>query len=125
MANKKPHNSANSYSLPGEIKTFLGEITIKRWRFLLTVTPLNLTIMGETIDWANGTTFKHSKTKIVIDQTGSMMIVMFDDKVSFLIMRHLKPDSLLRAGKVHFLGFYIVEHKGLSYYTHGLLGKYS
>ncbi|XP_060603951.1 inter-alpha-trypsin inhibitor heavy chain H3-like [Ruditapes philippinarum] len=126
VANKMVVNGANvsHHSNPSEIKTFLGEIHIKRRRMELTVTPTKITLMGETIDWTNGTTLSHGKTKIVIDQAGSMVVVMFYDRVTFLVMRHLRSKSLLRAGKVNFLGLYIVEYKGLSYHTHGLLGQF-
>ena len=125
VANKKPKDSNISYSHPGEIKTFLGQISITCWRFMLTVTPTNLTFMGETIPWTNGTMLGSAKSKIIVDQTASMVIVFIEDKASFLIMRHLKSKSLLKMGKVHFLGFYIVKYKGLSYHTHGLLGEYN
>jgi hypothetical protein len=51
-------NGANvsHHSNPSEIKTFLGEINIKRRRMELTVTPTKITLMGETIDWTNGMT---------------------------------------------------------------------
>lgn len=123
VANRKPANTTRSYFHPGEIKTFLGQITIKRKRFIFTVTPTNLTLMGEAIDWSNGITLSHGKTKIVVDQAASMVVVIFSDRVAFLIMRHLKPKHLLRVGKVPFLGFYTVDDRGLSYHTHGLLGK--
>lgn len=125
VANKAPKDpNITVYTPPGVIKTFLGEITIKRWKFVLHITPTKLTLMGETIDWENGTTLSHSKTKIVVDQEGTMVVVIFSDRVTLLVMRHLKPKSQLSAGKVNFLGFYIVEHKGLSYHTHGLLGMF-
>ena len=66
----------------------------------------------------------HGKTKIVVDTNSNMVAVLFHDRVTLLVMRHLRTKPQLKAGKVHFLGFYIVDSKGLSYHTHGLLGKY-
>ena len=51
-----------------------------------------------------------------------MVVVLFHDRIALLVMRHLRPKTLLKVGKVNFLGFYIVDFKGLSYHTHGLLG---
>lgn len=124
VANKNLDGKNHTLSHDSEIKTFLGEITIKRWAFVVTVTPTKIRLMGETIDWTNGTTLSHGKTKIVVDQTATMVVIFFNDRVTFLIMRHLRPISLIRAGKVNFLGFYIVEYKGLSYHSHGLLGQF-
>ncbi|KAL4227000.1 Inter-alpha-trypsin inhibitor heavy chain 3 [Mactra antiquata] len=124
VANKMAGDSNTSTHNHGEIKTFLGEIYIKRWRFVATITPKNITLMGETVDWTNGTRLSHGKTKLVVDQAGTMLVVIFNDRVAFLIMRHLKTPSQIRAGKVNFLGFYIVDYKGLSYHTHGLLGQF-
>jgi hypothetical protein len=41
-------------SKSGDTKTYLGEITIKRWRSELLVTPTNITFTGETVHWMNG-----------------------------------------------------------------------
>ena len=125
VANKNKNDEPdNINSHQGEIKTFLGEIKVARWKFNINITPTNLTLNTETVDWSKGTTFSHGKTKVVIDKEGSMLVVIFKDKIAFLIMRHIRRKTLLRQGKVNFLGFYIVEHKGLSYHTHGLLGEY-
>lgn len=70
-----------------------------------------------------GTRLSHGKTKLVVDQAGTMLVVIFNDRIAFLIMRHIKTQAQIRAGKVNFLGFYIVDYKGLSYHTHGLLGE--
>ncbi|XP_045167329.2 inter-alpha-trypsin inhibitor heavy chain H3-like [Mercenaria mercenaria] len=126
VANKMVAKKAKMthYSKTGEIKTFFGEISIKRRRFEIIVTPTKITLMSETTDWLNDTTLNFGDTQVVVDKAGTMVVVEFDDEVTFLIMRHLKSGSLLRAGKVNFLGLYIVEHKGLSDHTHGLLGQF-
>ena len=61
-------------------------------------------------------------TRIFVDNSSNTVTVFFNDQIALLVMRHLKSKSLLRAGKVNFLGFYILEFKGLSSHTHGLLG---
>ena len=66
--------------------------------------------------------YSHGKTRIVVDTSSNMVVVLFHDRIALLVMRHLRPKTLLKAGKVNFLGFYIVDFKGLSYHTHGLLG---
>lgn len=108
----------------GEIKTFLGVITIKRHGLNMIISPLKLKVNGEPLEWSNGTTYSHGKTKIVVDTNSNMVVVLFHDRVTLLVMRHLRPKPQLKAGKVNFLGFYIVDSKGLSYHTHGLLGQF-
>lgn len=74
-----------------------------------------------TVLW-NCLFFSHGKTKIVADTNSNMVVILFHDRITLLVMRHLRSKALLKAGKVNFLGFYIVDFKGLSYHTHGLLG---
>lgn len=125
VANKpNPHKNNNTREMRGEIKTFLGTIVIKRWSLNMVISPLKLKVNGESLEWTNGTTFSHGKTKIVVDTNSNMVAVLFHDRIALLVMRHLRPKSLLRAGKVNFLGFYIIDFKGLSYHTHGLLGQF-
>lgn len=54
VANKAGLDTNTTNSDDGDIKTFLGEIYIKRWRFTVNITPSKITLMGETIDWTNG-----------------------------------------------------------------------
>lgn len=37
-----------------ETKTYIGEISIKRWQLEFYITTSKITIMGETFDWLNG-----------------------------------------------------------------------
>ena len=66
--------------------------------------------------------YSYGNVRIVIDSTNSTVVIQFPDRITLIIMRHLKPKSLLRAGKVHLLGFYIMNFKGISPDVHGLLG---
>ncbi|XP_060559991.1 inter-alpha-trypsin inhibitor heavy chain H3-like isoform X2 [Ruditapes philippinarum] len=124
VANKMIKTTTKYEFKSGDIKTYLGEITIKRWRSELLVTPTNITFTGETVHWMNGTFLNLGTAIIVFNKDGSELMVKFEDRITIVIMRHLKSRSLLRAGKVNFLGIYIVEHQGLSYHTHGILGQF-
>ena len=42
----------------GEIKTFLGVITIKRHDLNMVISPLKLKVNGEPLEWTNGTTYR-------------------------------------------------------------------
>ncbi|KAK3590742.1 hypothetical protein CHS0354_030981 [Potamilus streckersoni] len=107
-----------------DLKTFLGEIIIRRHSLHAVISAQKIRINGDTIPWQKGTSIDEGKAKFVIDKENTMLAVMFKDRIAVLIMRHLRSRELLRKGKVNYLGFYIVEDKGLSYHTHGLLGQF-
>ncbi|KAL3853549.1 hypothetical protein ACJMK2_017084 [Sinanodonta woodiana] len=107
-----------------DLKTFLGEIIIRRHSLHAVISAQKIQINGDSIPWQKGTSIDEGKAKFVIDKENTMLAVMFKDRIAVLIMRHLRSRELLKKGKVNYLGFYIVEDKGLSYHTHGLLGQF-
>ena len=53
VANKEPKHANDTLRSPsGVIKTFLGEVTIRRWKFFIRITPRTLTLQV-TIQWNN------------------------------------------------------------------------
>ena len=58
VANKPNPNKNITHETKGEIKTFLGVITIKRFGLNMVVSPLKLKVNGEYLEWTNGTTFR-------------------------------------------------------------------
>lgn len=108
-----------------ELKTYLGSIIISGKGTHISITPERWILNGDVHKWVSSETITSYKTKIVTDGTGEMIVVMFPNRITLLVMRHLRTKSQKRSGKVDFLGFYIVEDKGFSAKsTHGLLGQF-
>ena len=61
VANRPNKNNNITHETKGEIKTFLGVITIKRFGLNMVISPLQLKINGELLDWTNGTTFRYDQ----------------------------------------------------------------
>jgi|JYMV01.1.fsa_nt_gi hypothetical protein len=107
-----------------ELKTYLGSIIISGKGTHISITPERWILNGEVHKWVSSELMTSYKTKIVTDGTGEMIVVMFPNRITLLVMRHMRTKSQRRVGKVDFLGFYIVEDRGFSSKsTHGLLGK--
>lgn len=106
-----------------EIKTYLGKIIIKSSSFRLIISPYRWKFNKVKKSWRGSQTISARKTKIVIDGTGRVLLVMFPNKITLLVIRHMRTKSQLQSGKVNFLGFYIADDRGFSMNTHGLLGK--
>ncbi|XP_060076880.1 inter-alpha-trypsin inhibitor heavy chain H3-like [Ylistrum balloti] len=104
-------------------KTYLGEIRIEGLKTKLSFTPTNWTMDGQQHTWRSSEALKSHRTKVVTDGTGQQIAIIFPNKVLLLVIRHMRTKSQLRMGKVPFLGFYIVEEKGFSWHTHGILGQ--
>lgn len=108
-----------------ELKTYLGSIIISGKGTHISITPERWILNGEVHKWVSSELMTSYKTKIVTDGTGEMIVVMFPNRITLLVMRHMRTKSQKRVGKVDFLGFYIVEDKGFSSKsTHGLLGQF-
>lgn len=107
------------------MKTYLGSIVISGKGTHISITPERWILNGEVHKWLRSEAMTSHKTKIVTDGTGDMIVVMFPNRITLLVMRHMRTKSQRRAGKVDFLGFYIVEDRGFSEGTHGLLGMVS
>lgn len=106
---------------PG-LKTYIGQINISGRHVNITLTPNTWTVNGEPHSWRIAEAVTASRTKIVTDGLGNMIAVVFPNRITLLVMRHMRSRSQVRAGKVPFMGFYIVDDRGFSWYTHGLLG---
>lgn len=117
---KRKESSTDS---PRETKTYIGEIGIEGMKTKLSFTPTNWTMDGQLYTWRSSEALKSHKTKVVTDGTGQQIAIIFPNKVLLLVIRHMRTKSQLRMGKVPFLGFYIVEEKGFSWHTHGILGQ--
>ncbi|XP_033746543.1 inter-alpha-trypsin inhibitor heavy chain H3-like [Pecten maximus] len=105
------------------LKTYIGEIQIEGLKTRLSFTPTNWTMDGQLYKWRSSEALKSHRTKVVTDGTGQQIAIIFPNKVLLLVIRHMRTKSQLRMGKVPFLGFYIVEEKGFSWHTHGILGQ--
>lgn len=106
------------------LKTYFGEITISGDRSVINVSPDQWTVNGVSYKWRPAQTITVHRTKLVTDGTGKMIAIMFPHKITLLIVRHMRTEKQLEMGKIHFLGFYIVDDRGFSWYTHGLLGQF-
>jgi hypothetical protein len=104
------------------VKTYFGEISISGDRSTINVSPSRWKVNGHIYKWQPAQTITVHKTKLVTDGTGKMIAIMFPHKVTLLIVRHMRSLKQLDMGQIHFLGFYIVDDRGFSWYTHGLLG---
>lgn len=120
--NTKHGNETNNTTY--DIKTYLGKIIIKSSRFRLIISPYRWKFNKVTKSWRGSQTISSRKTKIVIDGTGKVLLVMFPNKITLLVIRHMRTKSQLQSGKVNFLGFYIADDRGFSMNTHGLLGQF-
>lgn len=107
------------------LKTYFGEITISGDNSVINVSPDQWTVNGLPYNWRPAQTITVHRTKLVTDGTGKMIALMFPHKITLLIVRHMRTERQLEMGKIHFLGFYIVDDRGFSWYTHGLLGKHT
>ncbi|XP_076106059.1 inter-alpha-trypsin inhibitor heavy chain H3-like isoform X1 [Mytilus galloprovincialis] len=107
-----------------ELKTYLGSIVISGFGTHISITPERWILNGDVHKWLSSEVMTSYKTKIVTDGTGEMIVVMFPNRITLLVMKHTRTKSQKRAGKVDFLGFYIVEDRGFSESTHGLLGQF-
>lgn len=104
------------------VKTYFGEISISGDRSVINVSPSRWKVNGHIYKWQPAQTITVHKTKLVTDGTGKMIAIMFPHKITLLIVRHMRTMKQLNMGQIHFLGFYIVDDRGFSWYTHGLLG---
>ncbi|KAK3101322.1 hypothetical protein FSP39_002680 [Pinctada imbricata] len=107
-----------------KVKTYLGSVLISGSRTMLEITPQQWKINGRVYKWKASQAVSSYKTKIVTDGTGKMIAIMFPHRITLLVVRHMRSKSQLRMGKIHFLGFYIVDDRGFSWHTHGLLGQF-
>lgn len=121
---KRKESKIQQTSAKGEeLKTYLGEIRIVNRRSNMSFTPEHWSVDGKQRPWRSSVAVTSFKTKIVTDGSGKMIAVIFPNKITLLVMRHMRSRSQMRAGKVPFLGFYIVDDRGFSWHTHGLLGN--
>lgn len=127
------HNGSNTTSSnqrnrttndKSKVKTYFGEVTISGDRSVINVSPSGWKVNEHIYKWQPAQTITVHKTKLVTDGTGKMIAIMFPHKITLLIVRHMRTKRQLEMGQINFLGFYIVDDRGFSWYTHGLLGQF-
>ncbi|KAL5014402.1 hypothetical protein ScPMuIL_008672 [Solemya velum] len=121
---REKRNRLRKFRMRNIDKTYLGKVVIVRKNFNMTVTPEKMKINGVALPWRNDTAVISNRNRVVTDGTGSMVALLFPDKITLLVVRHLRTRSQLQAGKVNYLGFYIVNQKGFSNKAHGILGQF-
>lgn len=109
----------NSHPDKGHVKTYFGQIAVRRRGTLVKITPSKISVGSDVYHWRDNNTIVTGDLKVKVRRRKNVIIDMGMDVV-FMVMRHKRQEP--HPGKVDFLGFYIRTGKGLSHSAHGLLG---
>ncbi|XP_068838008.1 inter-alpha-trypsin inhibitor heavy chain H3 isoform X8 [Capricornis sumatraensis] len=108
-------------------RTYFGKLGIAsaQMDFRIEVTPENITLWNgdslSTFSWLDTVMVTQDGLSVMINRKKSM-VVSFGDGVAFVVVLH----QVWKKEPAHhdFLGFYVVDSRGMSAQTHGLLGQF-
>ncbi|XP_014679352.1 PREDICTED: inter-alpha-trypsin inhibitor heavy chain H3-like [Priapulus caudatus] len=99
-------------------RTYFGSIFVAVGDFHLVLTTTEIrTSNGMTLSWKQHTGLIHSNLHVSIGYRRNATISI-GDGVKFIVLRHHRPNN-----KAAYMGFYIMQGKGFSKSTHGVLGQ--
>ncbi|XP_065791414.1 inter-alpha-trypsin inhibitor heavy chain H3 isoform X3 [Muntiacus reevesi] len=108
-------------------RTYFGKLGIAsaRMDFQIEVTPEKITLWNgdapSTFSWLDTVMITQDGLSVMINRKKNM-VVSFGDGVTFVVVLH----QVWKKEPAHhdFLGFYVVDSRGMSAQTHGLLGQF-
>uniref|UniRef100_A0A452G0I5 Inter-alpha-trypsin inhibitor heavy chain H3 n=1 Tax=Capra hircus TaxID=9925 RepID=A0A452G0I5_CAPHI len=108
-------------------RTYFGKLGIAsaQMDFRIEVTPENIILWNgdslSTFSWLDTVMVTQDGLSVMINRKKSM-VVSFGDGVAFVVVLH----QVWKKEPAHhdFLGFYVVDSRGMSAQTHGLLGQF-
>ncbi|KAF4023984.1 hypothetical protein G4228_015704 [Cervus hanglu yarkandensis] len=108
-------------------RTYFGKLGIAsaRMDFRIEVTPEKITLWNgdapSTFSWLDTVMITQDGLSVMINRKKNM-VVSFGDGVTFVVVLH----QVWKKEPAHhdFLGFYVVDSRGMSAQTHGLLGQF-
>ena len=102
------------------VKSYIGEIYVRAPGLDLNVTPHSVIANSQSLSWTSESTIELVTSDVTSHGDGKMMTVRIGGEVRFAIKRVVRHGT---PHKVDFLDFYIIDRRGLSVKTRGIVGK--